>query len=276
MVEPPIEMWRSADERRARFDANALAYDTFRPGYPEATFEDLTMITGLQSGDHVVEVGAGTGLATLPLARRGLVLTCVEPGSAMAAIAREKLSAFSNITYVQERFEDWDPPSDSARAVVAANAWHWVKPDIGFSKAASILGNTGHLCLLFHHVVQIGPDGFENALRDIRQAITPPREVDLQAGAFMEEHRWSDDLEASGLFTHVATARHAFQRDLSSTEFVAVADTYGPASELTHGVRAELSAAVTELIDTRYDGHIVKREEAVLYVGARRSDRLTT
>ncbi len=269
MVDAPTELWRSAEERRARFDANALAYDTYRPGYPEETFDDLMTLTGLRPGDPVVEIGAGTGIATQPLAQRGLVMTCLEPGPAMAAIARAKLAAFPRLTYVPSRFEDSDPPEGSANAVVAANAWHWIDPDIGFSKAATVLGPTGFLCLLFHHVVQVGPDGFPEHLRRVRDAIAAPREVDLQASAFMEDHRWSDDVDASGLFTHVATTRHGFSRDLSAAEFVAVSDTYGHSSRLAPEVRTKLGEAVIDLIDSHYDGHIVKQEEAILYVGAR-------
>jgi SAM-dependent methyltransferase len=270
MADAPTELWRSADERRARFDANALAYDTYRPGYPGETFDDLMALACLASGDAVVEIGSGTGIATLPMARRGLVLTCLEPGRAMAAIAQAKLAPFPTITYIPSRFEDWDPPRASARAVVAANAWHWVTPDVGFKNAAAVLGEVGFLCLLFHHVVQTGPDGFNEEVRRIRQAIAPPREIDLQAAEFMEDHLWSDDLEASGLFTHVGTTRHEFTRVLTSTEFVAVADTYGPTNTLNHDVHSKLNSALVDLIDQRYGGQIAKREEAILYVGARR------
>jgi 16S rRNA A1518/A1519 N6-dimethyltransferase RsmA/KsgA/DIM1 with predicted DNA glycosylase/AP lyase activity len=41
--------------------------------------------------DAVCEVGCATGKATLPLARRGFALTCVEFGPALAAEARRNL-----------------------------------------------------------------------------------------------------------------------------------------------------------------------------------------
>jgi SAM-dependent methyltransferase len=263
------EIWRAADERRAGFDAIASAYDTYRPGYPEESFDDLMALARLQAGDAVVEVGSGTGIATLPLVQRGLVVTCLEPGAAMAAVAQTKLAGFSGVTHVEERFEAWDAPPASARAVVAANAWHWVAPDIGFRQAATVLGPGGCLCLFFHHVVQVGVDGFAEELRAVRDAIAPPTESSLRQGAFLEDHVWSDDMEESGLFAHVATTRHGFTRDLNSAEFVAVSNTYGPASRLSPEVRAQMDAAVTALIDSRYDGHVPKSEQAVLYVGRR-------
>jgi 2-polyprenyl-3-methyl-5-hydroxy-6-metoxy-1,4-benzoquinol methylase len=49
-------------------------------------------VTGLQPGDWVLEVGAGPGKPTLPLARRGLRITALEPGPALAARARRDLA----------------------------------------------------------------------------------------------------------------------------------------------------------------------------------------
>ena len=41
---------------------------------PEELFDDLVRLGHLITGKRVVEVGAGTGQATLPLARRGLAI----------------------------------------------------------------------------------------------------------------------------------------------------------------------------------------------------------
>ncbi len=66
------------------FDRAAESYDRIRPDYPEALFDDLTALAGLRPGDHLLEVGCGTGQATLPLARRGFRVTCVELGAGLA------------------------------------------------------------------------------------------------------------------------------------------------------------------------------------------------
>src|SRR4029079_16021192 len=56
---------------RAIFDEDAERYDRARPGYPAELFADLAALTGLRPGDRVLEVGPGTGQATVPLAKRG-------------------------------------------------------------------------------------------------------------------------------------------------------------------------------------------------------------
>ena len=51
------------------FDKVAEAYDRARPGYPESMFDDLITHKNIHEGSRVLEVGAGTGQATLLLAR---------------------------------------------------------------------------------------------------------------------------------------------------------------------------------------------------------------
>jgi 16S rRNA A1518/A1519 N6-dimethyltransferase RsmA/KsgA/DIM1 with predicted DNA glycosylase/AP lyase activity len=63
-----------SDRERLRdtFDRSADLDQQARPDYPDALFDRLMTITGLRPGDRVLEIGAGPGRATLPLARRRL------------------------------------------------------------------------------------------------------------------------------------------------------------------------------------------------------------
>src|SRR3712207_5907464 len=79
---------------RATFDGAALLYDRVRPGYPEELFDDVVARTGLPRGGRVLEIGCGTGQATVPLARRGYCVLCVELGENLAAVARRNLASY--------------------------------------------------------------------------------------------------------------------------------------------------------------------------------------
>src|SRR5687767_6420654 len=76
---------------RVMFDSVAEEYDRARPGYPPAMFEDLRS-HGLGPSSSVVEIGCGTGQATLHLAARAGSVTCVELGPDLAAVARRNLA----------------------------------------------------------------------------------------------------------------------------------------------------------------------------------------
>ncbi len=56
---------------KTTFNQDAENYDRARPTYPEALFDDLVSMTGLGTGAMVLELGCGTGQATVALAMRG-------------------------------------------------------------------------------------------------------------------------------------------------------------------------------------------------------------
>ena len=65
---------------RTGFDQAAEDYQRTRPVCPPRLFDDLIRLTGLEAGDRVVEIGCGTGQATVPLAERGLAVDCAGAG----------------------------------------------------------------------------------------------------------------------------------------------------------------------------------------------------
>ena len=73
-------------EQRFVFGEVADLYDRARPGYPEQLVEDVLRFRGLPA-PRVLEVGAGTGKATVVFAARGLEIVALEPTPEMAAVA---------------------------------------------------------------------------------------------------------------------------------------------------------------------------------------------
>jgi len=92
---------------REVFDTVAALYDRARPRYPSALFDDLAELTGIRSGARVLEIGPGTGQATLTLATRGYSITAVELGRHLAAHARDKMASFAGVQIENADFETW-------------------------------------------------------------------------------------------------------------------------------------------------------------------------
>ncbi|MGB3292737.1 MAG: class I SAM-dependent methyltransferase [Phormidesmis sp.] len=128
------------DKRRSQaFDQIAQLYDTARPSYPPQLVEDLVAIAQLPTTAQILEIGTGTGKATLPLAQRGYHIQCLEPGSHLAAIAAENLHPYPNVKIQTVAFEDWPLQSAAYDLVMSAQAFHWVDPAVGYLKAAQAL-----------------------------------------------------------------------------------------------------------------------------------------
>lgn len=55
---------------RQTFDQEAELYDKARPGYLEALFDDVVALSGIPQQGRILEIGCGTGLATVPTTTR--------------------------------------------------------------------------------------------------------------------------------------------------------------------------------------------------------------
>ena len=140
----------SSDSReylRSTFEEVAELYDRARPGYPAPLFDDLAALASLPDAARILEIGCGTGQATIALAERGYQVTSLELGAQLAAIARRKLSAFPGVEVVNADFEAWQAPHADFDAVVSFTAFHWIDPALRFEKAASLLREGGALAV---------------------------------------------------------------------------------------------------------------------------------
>jgi SAM-dependent methyltransferase len=129
--------------RRTSFDGVAELYDAARPDYPDDLVAALIDLAGLREGKHVLEIGPGTGQLSIALARSGVVLTAVELGPSLAAIARRRLAGFPHAQVVVADFDHWPVPPGAFDLVVAATAFHWLDPATRVRRCTSHCGGVG-------------------------------------------------------------------------------------------------------------------------------------
>src|SRR5215210_4149849 len=185
---------------RLRFDEDALLYDRARPGYPAGVFDSLAEMAGLGPGARVLEIGCGTGQATVPLAERGCRIVAVELGAELAAVARRNLARFPDVEVVTGAFEDWPLPSEPFDLVLSATAFHWIDPAIRVVKSADALRPGGTLATIATYHVAGGTEPFFVDMQDCYERWDPatPPGLRLTPGADIP----TDDAEvtASGRF----------------------------------------------------------------------------
>src|SRR4051812_3647185 len=92
------------ETRRTSFDAQAERYDAARPSYPEALAADV-LARGVR---RTLEVGAGTGKATVLFARRGASIVALEPGAKLAAVLRRNVAGL-DVAVHETTFEAFVP-----------------------------------------------------------------------------------------------------------------------------------------------------------------------
>jgi ubiquinone/menaquinone biosynthesis C-methylase UbiE len=130
------------------FDEIAAEYDRHRPAYPDELVDQACRVAGLGSGDHVLEIGCGSGQLTRSLVARGLHVTALEPGTSLIALARQNLDGAGEVEFVNAQFEQASLPGERFRAVFCASAFHWVDPEVSWQKAADVLVPGGTLALM--------------------------------------------------------------------------------------------------------------------------------
>jgi ubiquinone/menaquinone biosynthesis C-methylase UbiE len=136
------------------FDEIAAEYDRRRPAYPDELIDQACLVAGIGSGDHVLEVGCGSGQLTRGLLARGLHVTALEPGKSLIALARQNLNGAGEVEFVNAQFEDALLPREQFRAVFSASAFHWVDPEVSWQKAADVLVRSGTLALVQYFGLQ--------------------------------------------------------------------------------------------------------------------------
>lgn len=221
------------DRRRARsFGSAAQRYDAHRPHYPAALIAGLVAPT-----ERALDVGAGTGIASVQLAEAGADVLAVEPDAAMAAVAAGKGVAVEIGT-----FESWEPRGRTFDAVVFAQSFHWVEPEAALAKVGTVLAPGGRLALLWNRIVPVTPD------RD--------RLNDAYVGILDEWRRPSIDVEAAdGLDPLLAARGMVGERrtvseplHYSTAEWIDLVTTYSNVLTLAPAEQHELRTRLADCI----------------------------
>lgn len=133
--------------QRTLFDGIAGRYEVARPGYPAHVVEFVTTAAGLGPGAAVLEIGCGTGQLTERLACSGFRLTAIDIGASMIAAARRRLTG-AEVSFQVTSFEHLDAVDAAFDLVISSAAFHWIDPEVAFTKSARLLRPGGWLALL--------------------------------------------------------------------------------------------------------------------------------
>jgi SAM-dependent methyltransferase len=266
----------AADERernrlllRSTFDNVAAAYDRYRPSYPAELIDTVIAWSGIPADGRIVEIGSGTGIATVLLASRGYRIDGIELGGALAEFARHKLSGYPNVTIGTGDFESFPIDDNRYDLAVSAQAFHWIDRAAGFPKLARILKPAGALALWWNTHLQTDEEiAFTADLGTIYLEVAPhlarrtggPVHVDSAATP------WKETIEQSGIFGEVDVLTFPWDHNYSTEDYLQLLGTYSDHISLDPAIRETLYARLGERIETAYGGRVQKRFLSVLYL----------
>jgi trans-aconitate methyltransferase len=135
-------------DQRLAFGRVAKLYDHARPSYPRALVDQVLEFAVLRPPAKIIEVGAGTGNATVLFADPGLGVLALEPSHEMAQVARSNCAGYPDVEVIEAEFECWQPPK-RLPVLVCAAAWHWISPEVRYQRAGQSLSRGGGLAAIW-------------------------------------------------------------------------------------------------------------------------------
>jgi len=246
-------------------------YDA-RPAYPREVFDLLVEHAALRSGTAVLEIGPGTGQATIPMLALGAHVTAVEPGAKLA----QRLTARTkgeDVEVIVSTFEEAALPDTAFDMVAAATAYHWVDPTIGATKCARVLRDRGWLALWWtlwgdHH----RPDPFHDALQPILREKAPHL-----IGEHSSSQAYERDIaarvahvDATGAFEPASETSLAWDATHDPVAIRSLFATFSQWIELAEPLRSELLDDVARLARDDFGGSVRRPYRTILYLSQRR------
>jgi SAM-dependent methyltransferase len=262
---------------RVVFDQDALLYDKARPHYPEIVFDtlDTVMVEARRQqpalGHRALEIGCGTGQATVPLAARGYDVLAIELGPGLAEVARANLAGISNAEVITGDVEQWNGPAGAFDLVLCATAFHWLDPDTRLTRVARLLRAGGVIALIqTMHVAGPSDEAFA-AIQRCYEQWDPATSPGLRLQRLDElPPTGSYDLEDATEFTDVALHRFPVDHDYTAETYLELLSTFSGHRALEPDRRKGLYGCVRALIEAQPGATITRSSAFELATATRR------
>lgn len=136
---------------RLKFNEVPSVYDKWRPTYVPELYTDINNYSGINPDSYLLEVGIGTGQATLPFLHMNCHITAVELGDDLASYTKEKFNKYKNFEIKNMAFENFECPDNSLDMIYSASAFHWIPEEIGYPKVYRLLKSGGTFARFANH-----------------------------------------------------------------------------------------------------------------------------
>ncbi|MDZ7956606.1 MAG: class I SAM-dependent methyltransferase [Aulosira sp. DedQUE10] len=254
----PKSNWYDKDsaQRKNWYAKVADTYNQARPRYPHDLISRSVELAHLLPDAIVLEIGCGPGIATVAFAQFGFSMVCLEPNLEMCRLAKQNCSQYSSIQIQNTLFEEWELEPGKFDAVLAATAFHWIKPHIGYQKAADALKDCGYLILFWNMTPQPAYEIYQ-ALHKVYQQYAPSL-ARYEDRATQEEivKGFGQNVIDSGLFKDLVCEHKVCEVMLNTDDYLRLLSTYSPYLVLEPQTRDALFTSISEVIDKTFGGKI--------------------
>jgi SAM-dependent methyltransferase len=253
---------------RTVFGRDAAAYHANRPPYPELVYDVLRRRCGLRPGTRVLEIGAGTGLATRRLVELGAEVVAVEPDAAMARL----LEPLRGVEVRVAPFEDAVLEDGAYDLAVSATAFHWIDEAAGLRRVAAALRPGGWFAEWW---TQFGDpdrlDAFHFATQEVVGGLPEgPSKGGAKSGPTysLDRDARRGALEAAG-FVDLADERTTWDAAFDPAGIRGLYGTFSPIGRLADAEREQVLDGVERVAAEEFAGRVVRPLVTAIYCARR-------
>jgi len=259
---------RSWEEIVMQFENSASIYNDFSSQYPDILFDQIQHLTNIKPGDHLLEIGSGSGRATKKFSERRFKIECIEPGSKLVSLAKKSVEHNPHITFFNGIFEEWPVRVHSFDMVFSAQSFHWVDKAIKYQRVADALKDEKYLSLFWNIHFNNGSEQM-NALTSLCKSYDV---LTLMTSTQMEaEIQYNlSEITESNLFTNPVVYTFPWSSNETPQHFINFLNTGYGYQDLTKSSKRELDKRIHKIFDE--SGGIINREIiSVLYLCSKKS-----
>jgi SAM-dependent methyltransferase len=185
-----------------------------------------------------------------------------------------------------DNFETWPAPESRFDVAVSASAWHWIDPTIGYPKIARALRPRGFFALMWNRqqrsdttAQNSGASGqdntsqaaFSQALQGVIKQVAPGLAGNRLewAGAGHDQFRRDGLLTASEFFEAPVVRSYTWETTYDAANYLRLLDSYSSYRVLDPSVKDRLFTRIAEVIDSRFNGRVIRQWQTELYIAQR-------
>ncbi len=254
------------------FDQIAHLYDEVRPGYLEELIEDIISISGIPKEGRILEIGRGTGQATIPFAKRGYHMICLDISREMTSLTAKKCRKYPKVRVYPMSFEEWEPEPNSFELVISGTAFHWLPKEVAYPKVALVLKDSGCLAVFWN----FHPTPFTGFFKEVQKVYRRfvPEWGDPEKERSVEEkiRAIENEINETGLFEKAIVKRYPWKKECTGDQYIKLLNTYSDHRLLDLEKRKRLFVAIKTLIE-EYGGKIARPYLTVLFIAKKLSEK---
>lgn len=247
------------------FGTDIGGYQAARIGYPQELYETLRARCG-SSVASILEIGPGTGLATIDLVKffSPDQLVGVEADTVLAEHLRAK-TVNSVIKVVNSRFELYENDRLFDLACCAA-AFHWLEPDVTFCRLRQMVRPGGTVALWWNSYRQAGVgDAFADVVTPLlsKTALAPS---EGKNGHYSLDRLLHETAMKKAGLTNIVSHIFSRERTLTTKQIVDLYASYSYVRALPSEDRKKLLLSIAKIADDNFLGQIPNTVWTAIYL----------